>query len=50
MIEKSEAIEHCKKEATKYIDEAKKSLREVPGSDAKKSLIEIADFVIEREM
>ncbi|MEM4347834.1 MAG: polyprenyl synthetase family protein [Candidatus Altiarchaeota archaeon] len=49
LIKSSNAIEDCKAKAKFYIDEAKKSLINIPGSDEKKSLIEIADFVIKRE-
>lgn len=49
IIKNSNAIEDCKAKAKFYIEKAKKSLINIPGSDEKKALIEIADFVIKRE-
>jgi geranylgeranyl diphosphate synthase type I len=49
LIKKSGAVEYCKEKAQDYVEKAKNSLKEIPGSDAKKTLLEIADFVVERK-
>ncbi len=49
LIKNSNSIEYCQGKAESYVEEAKNSLKEIPGSDAKRALIEIANFVTKRE-
>ncbi len=44
------AIDYCKKKAERLIEDAKRPLQEIPDSEAKDDLIEIADFVVGREI
>jgi len=46
----SGAIRYCKAKAIQFVEMAKKAINELPESDAKKDLMRIADFVVERKI
>ncbi len=50
LFKDSDAIRYCKTNATQFVEMAKKAINELPDSDAKKDLMKIADFVVERKI
>lgn len=50
ILNKYDAIEYAKDTAYNYIDEAKKAVDILPDSDARKSLCDLADYVLSRSI
>ncbi len=50
LLNKYDAIEYARKTAYDYVEEAKKSVDILPDSDARKSLCDLADFVLSRNI
>lgn len=50
LFKDSGAIEYCKSKTSQFIETAKKAIKELPETEAKKDLREIADFIAEREL
>ncbi|MBN2015182.1 MAG: polyprenyl synthetase family protein [Candidatus Altiarchaeota archaeon] len=49
LFDESKAITYCKNKAKHFIMSAKKALEQLPKSDAKNDLMEIADFIVQRK-
>lgn len=48
LMHKYQSLEYAKSEARKYVEKAKKGLNVIPDNKYKKSIIQIADYIVER--